>query len=120
MRSSLRKHLSIFVQKRLSIERRGSKRIAPGHHTLCLIPSTGEKRTAARVQNISHTGVAMQMEQAYAPGTLLRVLLVNEAHTFSLSIELKVVRSLRMGDQYLVAGTFTRPLLHEEVVPLIL
>lgn len=120
MKSSLRKHLSIFVQKRLSIERRGSKRIAPVHRTMCLIPSTGDKRTTALVQNISCSGVAVQMEKPYAPGALLRILLVNEAHTFSLNVDLNVVRSIRMGEQYLVAGTFTRPLSHEEVVPFIL
>jgi hypothetical protein len=120
MRSSLRKHLSIFVKKRLSIERRGSKRIAPVHRTLCLIPSSGDKRTTALVHNISSTGVAVQMEHAHAPDTLLRVLLVNEAHTFSLNVDLNVVRSIRMGEQYIVAGTFTRPLSHEEVVPFVL
>ena len=68
MRSSLRKHLSIFVQRRLLIERRGSKRIAPTHRTLCLVPSTGDERKTAMVHNISSTGVAVQMERAYAPG----------------------------------------------------
>ena len=120
MSSSRRKHLSIFVQKRLSIERRGSKRIAPVHRTFCMIPSTGDKRTTGLVQNISCTGVAVQTEHSHAAGTLLRILLVNEAHTFSLSVDLNVVRSIRMGDHYMTAGNFTRPLLHGEVVPFIL
>lgn len=119
MRTSLRKHLSIFVQRRLMNERRGSKRIVPVHRTLCQIPSSGELRTTTLVHNISRTGVAMQTEHVYAPGTLLRVLLVNEAHTFSLTAEVNVVRSVRMGDHYLTAGSFVRPLLHDEVVPFI-
>lgn len=119
MRSSLRKHLSIFVQRRLMNERRGSKRVVPIHRTLCLIPSSGQERTTTLVHNISRTGVAMQTDLAHAPGTLLRVLLVNEAHTFSLTMEVNVVRSVRIGDHYLTAGNFVRPLLHEEVVPFI-
>ncbi len=119
MRSSLRKHLSLFVQRRLLIERRGSRRIAPAHRTLCLVPSTGGEKKTATVHNISNTGVAVQMDQAYAPGTHLRVLLINEAHTFSLNAELDVIRSIRMGDHYVIAGHFRRPLSHEEVVPFI-
>lgn len=119
MRMSLRKHLSSLVQRRRLIERRGSKRIVPVHRTLCLIPSTGEERTTALVHNISNMGVAVQSDQAYAPGTHLRILLVNEAHTFSLNVELTIVRSFRMGDCHVVAGTFARPLSHEEVVPFI-
>jgi hypothetical protein len=120
MRSSLRKQLSVFVQRRLSIERRASKRIVPVHRTLCTIPSSGEERTTTLVHNISRLGVAMQTQHAYAPGTLVRVLLINEAHTFSLAVDVNVVRCIRMGDHYLTAGTFTRPLAHEEVAPFIL
>jgi hypothetical protein len=119
MRTSLRKHLSIFVQRRLMNERRGGKRIVPVHHTLCLIPSSGDERTTTLVQDISPTGVAMQTEHLYAPGALLRVLLVNEAHTFSLMADVSVVRSVRMGDHYVTAGHFVRPLTHEEIVPFI-
>jgi hypothetical protein len=119
MRSSLRKHLSIFVQRRLMNERRGSKRVVPIHRTLCLIPSSGQDRTTTLVHNISRTGLAMQTDHAHAPGTLLRVLLVNEAHMFSLMMDVNVVRSIRMGEHYLTAGNFVRPLVHEEVVPFI-
>ena len=34
----------------------------------------------------------------------LRVLLINEAHTFSLNANLDVIRSIRMGDHYVIAG----------------
>lgn len=119
MRTSLRKHLSSLMQRRLMIERRSSRRIVPVHRTLCLIPSIGEERTTALVHNISNTGVAVQTDQAYAAGTHLRILLVNEAHTFSLNVEMNVVRSLRMGDHHVVAGAFARPLSHDEVVPFI-
>jgi hypothetical protein len=119
MKTSLRKHIASFVQRRLLIERRSSKRIVPVHRTLCLIPSTGDEQTTALVHNISNTGVAVQTDHAYTPGTDLRILLVNEAHTFSLNIDLHIVRCIRMGEHHVVAGTFARPLSHDEVVPFI-
>lgn len=121
MKSTLRKQLSVFAQRRLQIERRGHKRIVPVHRTLCqLRASEQDERTTGLVQNISSTGLAVQAIRAYAPGTLLHVLLVNEAHTFSLSMDLIVVRTTRSGDQHLVAGMFSRPLLHQEIAPFIL
>lgn len=119
MHSFLRKHLSIFVQRRLMIERRNCKRIVPVHRTLCMMPSSGEERATTTVHNISRTGVSVQSDQAYAPGTLLPVLLVNEAHTFSLAVDVNVIRSTRTGERYTIAGSFIRPLSHEEVVPFI-
>lgn len=121
MKSTLRKQLSAFAQRRLQIERRGNKRIVPVHRTLCQIQPCGHgERTTALVHNISCTGLAIQAKHACAPGTRLRLLLVNEAHTFSLTMELIVVRSIRSSDQYVIAGEFSRPLLHEEVAPFIL
>ena len=121
MKATLRKQLSALTQRRLFIERRGSKRVMPVHRTLCQIQSSGEEETTtALVHNISSTGVAVHGERAYEPGTRLRVLLVNEAHTFSLSVDLNVNRSMHTGDRYLIAGTFTRPLSHGEVTPFIL
>jgi hypothetical protein len=121
MRSSLRKQLSILVQRRLNVERRGGKRIAPIRRTLCMIqtPARIEPITAL-VQNLSRTGIAVQSEENYAPGTHLRLLLVNDAHTFSLAVEIDVSRSVRVSSHFLIAGPFVRPLLHEEVVPFIL
>lgn len=120
MKSSLRKQLSIFVQRRLLNERRSSKRIAPVHRTLCLIPSSGDERATTLVHNISRQGVAVHAEHAYAPGTLLHILLVNESHTFSLMVDLNVVRCIPTNDRYLIAGNFARPLSHEEVLPFII
>jgi hypothetical protein len=120
MKSSVRNHLSIFVQRRRQIERRSSKRIAPAHRTLCLIQSSGAEQTTALVYNISCQGIAMQAEQSYAPGTILHLLLINEAHTASLSVCLSVTRSIPIGDRYTIAGSFVRSLAHEEVKPFIL
>lgn len=120
MRSTLRKQLSVLVQRRLQIERRRVKRIVPVRRTLCLIGSCGsDAKTTAIVHNLSSTGIAMQDDSHYAPGTILHLLLVNDAHTFSLAVEMNVVRSIPKGDHYLIAGPFTRHLLHEEVVPFI-
>lgn len=121
MKATLRKQLSALTQRRLFIERRGNKRVMPVHRTLCQIQSSSEDEgSTALVHNISCMGVAVHGERAYAPGTMLRVLLVNEAHTFSLSVDLNVNRSMHTGDRYLIAGTFARPLSHGEVTPFIL
>ena len=122
MKLSLRNKLSVLIQRRLQIERRGNKRLVPVHRTLCLIQTAGEsERKTAVVDNLSHEGVAVLAEREYAPGTVLPVLLVNASHTFSLAVEMNVIRSARVGhDQYLIAGPFARSLLHEEVVPFLL
>ncbi len=121
MKTSLRKQLSLLVQKRLFVERRSGKRIMPVRRTLCLLQSADRPEpTTAIVQNLSHMGIAVQSEDNYAPGTQLRLLLVNDAHTFSLAAELSVVRSVRIGNLYLIAGPFARPLSHQELVPFIL
>jgi hypothetical protein len=121
MKTTLRKQLSALVQRRLMIERRGSKRVVPVHRTICLIQSSSEdERRTASVHNISYTGIVVHGERAYEPGTLLRILLINEAHTFSLALELNVTRSLHAGDRYLIAGTFAQRLSHAEVAPFIL
>jgi hypothetical protein len=119
VQSSVCNYLLSIFQRRRQMERRGSKRIAPVHRTLCLIHFPGAEQTTALVQNISCQGLALQADQGYSPGALLHLLLINEAHTASLNVDLHVVRSLRIGNRYMVAGSFVRPLLHEEVVPFI-
>ena len=122
MTSILRNKLSVLVQRRLPIERRGSKRIAPVQRTLCLIAAPGEVLPlTALVENLSNQGVALLTQRPYPLNTLLYLRLVNAAHMFSLEVEMKIVRCTRLGyDQYVIAGPFTRRLLHEEVVPFIL
>jgi hypothetical protein len=122
MSSTLRNKLSVLVQRRLHIERRGSKRIAPVHRTLCLISAAGEKESMTGVvDNLSNQGVAIVSDRPYPLGTILYLRLVNAAHVFSLEVEMKVVRANRIGyDHYRIAGPFVRTLRHEEVVPFIL
>lgn len=119
---SLRNKLSALVQRRLQIERRGGKRVAPAQRTLCLLSRPGESSpTNSVVQNLSIKGAALQAERAYELGEVLHALLVNAAHTFSVAVELRVARSFHVADQrYFVAGPFTRPLTHDEIVPFIL
>jgi hypothetical protein len=103
------------------MERRSGKRIVPVRRTLCLIRSAAhEEWKTGLVQNLARNGIAVQSGTNYSPGTLLHLLIVNEAHTFSLAVDMNVVRCIRVSDQHLIAGPFTRPLLHEEVVPFII
>jgi hypothetical protein len=122
MNSTLRGKLSVLVQRRLHNERRGSKRIAPVQRTLCLLSAPGEGLPlSGLVENLSNQGVALLAQRPYPLNTMLHLRLVNAAHMFSLEVEMKIVRCSRIGyDQYLIAGPFTRRLLHDEVVPFIL
>ncbi len=122
MSSLLRSKLSILAQRRLQVERRGGKRVVPVHRTLCLLQEPGSpERTTAIVQNLSLRGVGVMVEREYAPDTVLHALLVNAAHTFSASVDLKVVRCSRgPNNQFFLAGPFDRPLTHAEVIPFII
>ncbi len=122
MKLSLRSTLSALVQRRMPIERRGGKRVAPTHRTLCLIQSPSEhERCAGTVHNLSNKGIAVLSNREYPLGSTLHVLLVNASHTFSVELDMKVVRAFRTpNEQFLVAGPFSRPLLHHEIVPLML
>jgi hypothetical protein len=121
MKASLRSKLSALVQRRLHVERRSEKRVEPMQRTLCLIQTPGENvQTTAIVQNLSPKGIGVHVDREYAVGTILHVILVNASHTFSVALDLKIVRSFRAGPQkYFIAGPFTRALRHEELVPFI-
>lgn len=122
MRLSLRNKLSLFVQRRLRIERRGCKRVVPVHRTLCLLQAPSEAdRVTAVVQNLSVKGVGVLVDREYTPGTVLNVLLVNASHTFAVEVDLQVIRCFRVAaNQYFLAGPFGRPLTHDEAVPFII
>ncbi|HWG44102.1 MAG TPA: PilZ domain-containing protein [Gemmataceae bacterium] len=122
MKASLRSRLSALVQRRIHVERRGGKRVEPMHRTLCLLQMPGEtSQTTAIVQNLSLKGIGVHVDREYTVGATLDLLLVNASHTFSVTLELKVVRCFRAAPNlYFVAGPFTRSLRHEEVVPFIL
>lgn len=119
--SALRKPLSLFGSRRIKVERRGGKRVVPARHTLCLIRRPGEDQASkVVVQNLSLKGIALLADREHPAGTLLPLLLINAAHTYSVAVDLRIVRCFRAAaNQYLVAGPFERALLHEEVVPFI-
>jgi hypothetical protein len=103
------------------VERRGGKRVVPARHTLGVIRQRGENRTrTASVQELSLKGIALLTDHEYPAGTVLPLLLINAAHTFSVEAELRVIRSFRVSaQQFFVAGSFGRALLHDELVPFI-
>jgi hypothetical protein len=122
MDSPILVRIASLVQRRARKERREVKRLPPGQPTFCLVYNDGESEPAqACVQNLSIKGAAVLADRVYAGGTVLRVLLVNAAHTFAVATELRVVRCLRLvNDQHLVGGPFTRPLAYDEFVPLMM
>jgi PilZ domain len=114
--------LSALVGRRSRAERRVTKRLFPGAMTPCEVQKVGESdRQAAWLHNLSVKGAGLMVDQEIAPGTLLRLLVVNAPHTFALAVELRVVRCSRIinGD-YFVGGQFTHDVTHADLVPFIL
>jgi hypothetical protein len=110
--------LSNLVGKRERAERRAFRRLTPGHLTPCQLRLSDEETRPAWVHNLSPRGAGLLADRECPPGARVRILLVNAAHTFALSIEMDVVRCFRVvnGD-YFVGGQFTRQLGHDELMP---
>jgi hypothetical protein len=114
--------MSAFVQRRSRPqERRAAKRLTPAHVTPCTLTPPGGRPAGARVHDLSVKGIGILAEEKYRPGTVLRVLLVNAAHVFAVSVEVEVVRCFRMvsGD-YFVGGRFRTALTPDELLPFML
>ena len=118
----IRNKISVFVQRRLQVERRSQKRIVPVQRTLCLLQVPGEQEQSTTVvQNLSRKGIGVLVDREHLPGTVLTALLVNASHTFAVKRKLKVVRCFRMvsGD-YFVGGRFRTALSPDELLPFML
>jgi hypothetical protein len=114
--------MSAFVQRRSRPqERRAAKRLTPARVTPCTLTPPGGRPAGARVHDLSVKGIGILAEQEHRPGTVLRVLLVNAAHVFAVSVEVEVVRCFRMvsGD-YFVGGRFRTALSPDELLPFML
>src|SRR5690349_21105993 len=114
--------LSALMQPRSRRERREVTRRPPRHRVFCQVREPDQEEVAAgRVYDLSAKGVGMLLPCGYAPGTVLRGLLVNSAHTFALSIDMTVVCSLRLLDgEYSLGLQFPRRLTYEELTPFML
>jgi hypothetical protein len=102
-------------------ERRQFKRLYTTYKTPCLFETPdGTDRISAWIYDVSTQGIGILAQRAVPPGTTLRTLLVNAAHTCARPVEVEVVRCLRAAHgNFLLGGTFTQPLSHEELVPFI-
>ena len=113
--------LTALVGRRNRAERRVAKRLFPGAMTPCEVQRSGENtRQSAWLHNLSCKGAGLLVADEDLPGTVVRVLVVNAAHTFALAVELRVVRCQRViNGEYFIGGEFTREVAHEELVPFI-
>jgi hypothetical protein len=114
--------MSALVQRRSRPrERRAARRLAPGHVTPCNLTPPGGPPVGAWVHNLSVKGIGILAEEEHRPGTVLRVLLVNAAHVFALSVEVEVVRCFRLvTGEYFVGGQFRVALRPDELGPFML
>jgi hypothetical protein len=110
--------LSALVRRRPREERRVAKRLTPGAMTPCQVRPAGGTATAAWIHNLSKTGVGIITPTALPVGTMIEIVMVNSAHTFSLSGQVKVVRCTRVvSGHFLLGGEFTNALQHDELIP---
>ncbi len=121
MKSSLQNQLFALAQPHRKAERRGGRRITPNEQTLALLQTEDNQEiSTALVRNLSAKGVAVLAQRNYPLGAVVHVLFINASHTFSLATKIEVARSKREGNQlYLIAGSFSQSLKHEQIVPLI-
>src|SRR5205085_1001991 len=82
-----------LASERRRAERRRARRVAPGQLTPCVIRPAGgdEEGLPGWVHNVSVRGAGLLSSRPFAPGDLLHVLFINAAHTFALSVEVRVV-----------------------------
>jgi hypothetical protein len=114
--------IAALMTNRPRVERRGAKRETPGALTPCQIRRVGDSTSsAAWIQDLSKTGVGFLCSLECQPGTMLQIVIINAAHTFSLSGEIRVVRCSRaIHGKFILGGEFTNELQHDQMVPFIL
>jgi hypothetical protein len=72
------------------------------------------------LQNLSVGGIGFRVGQAFLSGTRLSLLLINAAHTYSLAVEVEVIRCSASGVWgFYVGGRFCQPIQHEDLIPLL-
>ena len=100
-------------------ERRRTRRIAPARLTPCVIRVAGDDTEfQGWIHNLSVGGAGLLCSRPFDNGAVLTVLLINAAHTFALSAEIRVVRGYRVvnGD-YFLGGQFPHSLRYDELLP---
>jgi hypothetical protein len=114
--------MTALVQRRARpAERRTAKRLAPSQVTPCNLTPPGGRPAGGWVHNLSVKGIGILADQEHRPGTLLRVLVVNAAHVYALSVEVEVVRCFRLvTGEYFIGGQFRRALSPDELRPFML
>ena len=122
MRTPLPSKVQAVLEQRSKRERRSTKRQTPRQPIPCVLYRPDNPgQVGAWVHNLSRGGVALLTDHEYLAGTSLQALLVNGAHTFSLTIGATIVRCHRLtsGD-FLLGVQFDRMLEHDEMVPFLL
>jgi len=75
----------------------------------------------ACVHNLSLSGAGLLLERPLPVGAHFSVLFVNAAHICTLTLELSVVRCIRIySGEFFVGGRFARPLTSTEIAPFLI
>jgi hypothetical protein len=104
---------------RARADRRGARRQMPSQLTPCRITLPDDScPVGGWLHNLSVKGAGLLLEKPCDAGTAVSILIVNAAHTYSLALEMRVVRCYRVssGDHF-VGGQFDRQLTFDQIVP---
>src|ERR1700682_2143932 len=118
--STTMQHVQMLTSK--GRERRNARRCAPSRVTTCSLSTLdGQDLGTAQVYNLSAGGMGLLVPESIKPGTTVRVTVTNAMCTFFLSLDLFVVRCMRVpaGKDHFLGGQFERRLTCEELQPFI-
>jgi hypothetical protein len=75
----------------------------------------------ALLQNLSLTGAGLLLDRPLAEGACMDLLMVNADHIRALTLEMTVIRCVRIyTGQYFVGGRFSRQLTSTEITPFLI
>lgn len=94
------------------LERREWVRYRGAPDASCMLSLGDEPKTAAlRIENISVAGIMLAVDGTLPIGAVAHVELSRTTHNFTCSRQMRVVYAFRASSgEYLVGGSFTRPL----------
>jgi hypothetical protein len=103
-------------------DRRASERMLVGQGTVCTFagPVKTEVISAARLKDISLEGVGLILTNKVEVGSVLAIVLENEAKGFKGAMLVQVAHVTPAQGGYLVGGTFLIPLSYKDLTTLVL
>jgi|SRR4051812_8464147 len=102
-------------------DRRVAERYPVNADITCpLVSPVNEAFGSARIKDVSMQGIGLLLGRRVEPGSLLTVVLANQAKGFSKTVLVRVVHATSQPGGCLVGGNFETPLSYQEMSALVL